>query len=353
MAQLQLSLLGGFHLQLPSGRAASLPTQKVQALLAYLALPLGQPHPRDKLAALLWGDAPDDRARQSLRHALAALRQGVAISDPPLLVEEARTVALSRTAVEVDVDAFERLVAAGTPEALARAHALYQGDFLAGLGVQEAPFEEWLVTQRERLRELAAEALSRLLAHQIAAGLLEAAIQSAVRLLGLDPTLEPVHRTLMRLYGRQGRRGAALRQYQRCVTALQHELGVEPDAETRQLYRELVSRAAPRSTSAGAATARESPAVPGVLADALMAETPLIGRRAELGTLSEALDAARDGRARLVAVLGEAGVGKTRLITELAAEAARTADVVSSDTATSRRACCRSVPGSMPSAPDR
>jgi DNA-binding SARP family transcriptional activator len=329
MAQLQLSLLGGFRLQLPSGRAASLPTQKVQALLAYLALPAGQPHPRDKLAALLWGDASDTRARQSLRHALAALRQGMPVVDSAVLLEEARTVALSRSAVEVDVDAFERLVAAGTPETLAGAAALYRGDFLAGLGVQEALFEEWLVTQRERLRELAGEALSRLLAHQVDAGMVDAAIQSAVRLVGLDPTLEAVHRTLMRLYARQGRRGAALRQYQRCVAALRHELGAEPEAETMQLYRELLPRTArPGAAAVPGALESEAAVVPGMPADALAAETPLIGRDAELRMLSAALDEARRGRGRLVTVLGEAGVGKSRLTIELAAEAARTAGVV-------------------------
>ena len=73
------------------------------------------------------------------------------------------------------------------------------------------------------------------------------AIQSALRLLALDPLQEPVHRTLMRLYMEAGRRGAALRQYQQCVSALGRELGVEPEAETKALYEEVLRQRAARS----------------------------------------------------------------------------------------------------------
>src|SRR5262249_58629303 len=66
------------------------------------------------------------------------------------------------------------------------------------------------------------------------------ALQTALRLLALDPLQEPVHRTLMRLYAELGRRGAALRQYQLCVSVLQRELRVEPEAATRQLYQEIL-----------------------------------------------------------------------------------------------------------------
>src|SRR3972149_6705697 len=116
----------------------------------------------------------------------------------------------------------------GTPEALDQAVALYHGDFLDGFDVKEAPFEEWLVSERERLRELALEALAKLLAHETQAGLTEQGIQTAVRLLALDPLQEAVHRSLMRLYARQGRRGAALRPYQVCLAGLQRGLGGEP-----------------------------------------------------------------------------------------------------------------------------
>src|SRR5438105_6971625 len=77
MTQLHLTLLGGFHARLQPGSAIALPTRKSQALLAYLALPLGRAHPRDKLAALLWGGIRDDSARASLRQALFAIRRAL------------------------------------------------------------------------------------------------------------------------------------------------------------------------------------------------------------------------------------------------------------------------------------
>src|SRR6266849_4876762 len=237
--KLSLTLLGGFQARLEPSAAVSLPTRKAQALLAYLALPPGRAHPRDKLAALLWGGIREESARASLRQALFALRKAVTSADLPILKIDGELVGLDPAAVDVDVAAFERAVAEATPGALEKAAALYQGDFLAGLTVDEAPFEEWLIGERERLRELALEGLAKLLAHQRSAGAAEAAIQTGLTLLGLDPLQEPAHRTLMRLYAEAGRRGAALRQYQACLAVLGRELGVEPEAETKQLYQEI------------------------------------------------------------------------------------------------------------------
>src|SRR5262245_44258068 len=153
-------------------------------------------------------------------------------------------MSLDPAAVEVDVVTFEREVAEATPQALEHAAELYRGDLLLGFNVNQPLFEEWLLAERERLREMALEALLRLLTYQTKAAGAERAIQTAVRLLGLDPLQETVHRTLMQLYARQGRRGAALKQYQVCVGVLQRELGTEPEAETKQLYQELLRRPA-------------------------------------------------------------------------------------------------------------
>jgi DNA-binding SARP family transcriptional activator len=181
----------------------------------------------------------EPQARRGLRQALFTLRKAVA-TEPPALLIEGESVALNPIAVDVDVAEFERGVAEDTPAALERATSLYRGELLEGLALQEAPFEEWLLAERERLRELALEALARLLVHQRTAGATEAALRTALRLIALDPLQEPVHRSLMRLYVKLGRRAAALRQYQVCVGALQRELGVEPEATTKQLYQEIL-----------------------------------------------------------------------------------------------------------------
>src|SRR5437762_1801027 len=162
---IRLVLLGGFHARRPSGDTLSLPTKKARALLAYLALRPGQSHPRDKLATLLWGDSATSQARTSLRQALAALRKALAAAAEALVVD-GRAVGLDPSRVEVDVGRFERLVADGAPAALEEAVALYRGDLLDGFDLAAPPFEEWLLAERERLRELALEALAKLLRHQ-------------------------------------------------------------------------------------------------------------------------------------------------------------------------------------------
>ena len=112
----------------------------------------------------------------------------------------------------------------------------------------------------------------------------------------------------MRLHVRQGRRAAALRQYQVCVEALRKELGIEPDAQTQRLYRDILQRQG-RQPAGSPAVAAPGP--------------PLIGRETELGRLRAWLRAASRGHGRLVLLTGEAGIGKSRLLQELAGVAAR------------------------------
>ena len=359
MGLVSFNLLGGFQARLGDGRGLPVPTAKAQALLAYLALPPGRAHPRDKLAALLWGDRRDAQARHSLRQALVALRKTLAGVRPPPLLIDGESVALDPAAVEVDATAFEQLVADGSPAALEEAAALYHGDLLAGLGVTEPTFEEWLLGERERLRELAIEALSKLLRHQSDAGAIEAAIQTAVRSLAFDPWQEAVHRALMRLYLRQGRRGMALKQYQLCVSILQRELSAEPEPETKQLYQEILQQrlpASPANEAPGASGTREpqpgaGPAQPERVAQFAapdvsagfptlrVPEAPVpqhtaaslldqlvqgrfVGRHRELAQLQRRWALAQEGH--LVLISGEPGVGKTRLADELIAHAQET-----------------------------
>ena len=316
MTRLSLTLLGGFQARLEPGSAIALPTRKSQALLAYLALPPGRAHPRDKLAALLWGGIREESSRASLRQALFAIRK--ALSDTAAVQQHGDALALEPGAVEVDAATFERLVHEGTPATLERAAALYQGDLLSGFVVDEAPFEEWLLGERERLRELALEALAKLLAHQRKAGASEATVQTALKLLTLDPLQEPVHRTLMRLYAERGRRGAALRQYQQCVSVLGRELGVEPEPDTKALYQEIL-RERPQHRVA----VSEGPTPPVERAAGTGTETTLIGRTDELARLRDALSGATAGAGQVIAILGEAGIGKSRLVAEVAADAAQ------------------------------
>src|SRR5262245_1987875 len=334
MDALELELLGGFRARTAAGALLPLSARKTQALLAFLAVPPGQSHPRNELAALLWSDLRQERSRGNLRQALARLRH--ILGDPTVMRLEGEEVALDPGRVVSDVQRFEACAAQGTPEALAEAARLYRGDFLAGLSLQEPPFEEWLLTQRERLRELALEAVARLLAHHRRGGHLELALESALQLLTLDPLQEPAHRALMRLYVQLGRRGAALRQYQVCTAVIERELRAQPEPETKALYQQILTERPTASVLIDRAAAPSVPAVPASTStpvvvtppsskslDMLAVDLPLVGREAELAQLTALLEAAWSGRGTIAAILGDPGVGKSRLAAEVALQAAR------------------------------
>jgi len=299
MARVRLRLLGGFDLR-TDGRPTHVATKKARALLAYLAMRQGELQARDKIAALLWGDMSDARARANVRQTWSLL--GKALPEGAL-ESEGGGLTLVRNALELDVAEFSQAATETSAPALVRAAETYAGDLLEGLAVEEAGFEEWLVGERERLRELALQALARLLAMQTREGDDARAIATALRLLHLDPLQESVHRALMRLYGRRGQRASGLRQYQRCVAVLQQELNTGPEEETKQLYQELLRMRAVEPQSAASWSSG----------------APLIGRQVEMAKLHGALDAIGSRtQGAFVLIRGEAGVGKTRLLEALA-----------------------------------
>ena len=318
--RLRLTLLGGFQASLAPAPAIAVPRRRAQGLLAYLGVHLGQPQPRDKLGTLLWPETDDQRSRQSLRQILTFLRGRLGEAAPALLRLEREGVALDPAAVDVDVARFEGLVAAGSMADLERAADLYGGDLLEGLRPISEPFEEWLMAERERLRELAIDAMSRLLDDQRRSEEHGRIVRTAGRLLTLDPLQEVVHCALMDAYAALGRRGSALRQYQICVDVLQRELGAQPDARTRATppypSRRLEPPRVCRVLAERAAAAGASPfsALRSGDVAARAAGPPLVGRGAELAVIARARQDAAGGRGRLVVIHGEAGVGKTQLI---------------------------------------
>ncbi len=238
MAGLRLNLLGGFEVRLASGEPLDIAAKKTRALLAYLALPAGRSHSRDKLVGLLWSDRADEQARNSLRQALTELTRALALVEPPPLVKRRDTLALDGGAVEVDALLLERLAASKDIGDLRRAAALYVADLLDGFDARDPVFEEWLRGERRRVRDLATTVLKKLLATETGPG----ALDIAQRLLAIDPLQEEAHRALMRLHAEAGETGAALRQYEQCRDLLKRELDVAPSLETETLYREIRQR---------------------------------------------------------------------------------------------------------------
>ncbi len=311
---LSLTLLGGCRGAFASGAPLVLRQRKPRALLAYLALSPGAPHPRERLATLLWDDVPDAQARQNLRQAIRVLRGGLARA-PAVLVVGPEALALDPCHVKVDVWEVERLAARQDGASLRTLLTLCGGELLQGLAVDSAPFVAWLGTERERLRVVVSSALGRLLRLESRTHPERAALVAG-RLLALDPCDEAAHRALMQLEARQGRASGVRRQYQACVAALAREVGAPPSTETRELYQRLagVERAsAPRAAQSERGHVGRRPA----------GAPTLVGRELELARLRALAREAAGGTLRMAFIVGEAGVGKSRLLSEVAAVVAR------------------------------
>lgn len=315
-AMLRLSLLGPPLVTL-DGRPVSFDTRKATALLAVLAVER-QPQPRDRLAALLWPDADATRARSALRRTLSV----TAAAAGEAVIAQRSVVALDGDKASSDFAEFEALLGAGDAGSLRSATALYRDDFLAGFSLRDAPeFEDWHDRTAQMYRRRLSTALGVLVEHDIDAHNLDRALVEAERWLALDPLHEPAHHALIRIHAWRGDRSAAMRQYRTCVRVLDVELGVEPLAETRELY-DAVRRdqlPPPRPT--------ESEATSVVPAREVRAAA-IVGRSAELETIGHALGRAAESHGGTVLITGATGSGKTTLLRLAAAQATATAVTV-------------------------
>ncbi len=312
-ASIRLYLLGGFRLENTAGEVLTIPLRKAEALFAYLAMAPGKTASREKLATLLWGESDQQRARQSLRQALFALSREFAQAEVSGLRMESQMVSLDPDAVWVDACEFQALAAHGGRLELARASACYRGPFLQDFNVDALDFDDWLLATRTRLEETALKVFVELLDHQEEAGDISAAIETAQAALRIDSYREDIHRRLMRLYMAKGMRSSALHQYRQCRDFLERELGVPPDEDTNALYKSILE--AGPSAAPDLVEPLEEPVPRPAPEPGRAAPTPVtVGREPELRLLNEQLGAARQGGCRLLAALGEAGVGKSHLL---------------------------------------
>jgi TolB-like protein len=236
----EIGLFGGWRVVLADGAEVRFPTRKAAALLAVLAVEPGSEHSRDALAAMLWPASGESQARASLRQTLAQLRKALGPAGPRI---EARQDRLRLNPEGLRVDTIELVAAAGSDvsgDSLERGLRCYRGEFLEGEGPLENPFDEWLRDRRQHYVELALRAIGRLLAEHVDAGRIEEGTALAERGLAIDPTRESIHRALMRLHLAAGRRGQAVRAYERCRDKLRERLGLSPGDETEELYRSIV-----------------------------------------------------------------------------------------------------------------
>lgn len=326
MARLSISLLGHFRAVLDGQPVTGFKSNRVRALLAYLATESDRPHPRETLAGLLWPDWSNREAISNLRYTLFNLRQTIGdhTADPPFLLVERDSLAFNPASDSwVDVQALAQLAQKdvtdpATMELMEQAVSLYQGSFLEGFSLEDSPaFDDWTLMMRERFARQISSILHSLATTYEQLGKYEPAQSYIWRQLELEPWDESANRQLMRLLALSGQRSAALEQYEDFRTLLKKELGVEPDEKTKIMYEQirdgkLIGAAAPyRVETSGLVVTqprfmdKEPPNM----------ETPVfVARENELARLEGFLSQALSGQGRVVFVTGEAGSGKTSLI---------------------------------------
>jgi DNA-binding SARP family transcriptional activator len=299
----------------------------------------------DELIEWLWPKLKPESARNSLWVAVSHLRR---VLEPASTARGDSTFVLTEPSgyrfeggerCKIDVDAFLDRVRAGEAaqrredwtaaiEAYVAAEALYRGEYLA-----QDPYEEWALPTRERLRETYLEMKIDLAACHLALGRYREAWHHAGQVLNRDPCRERASRLVMEAHYRQGEQDQALHAFERCRALLSEELGVDPLPETLALHQRILQTPA---------TPPRSP--PRAIPLALSLRLPFVGREPEWSLLSGVLQRVMDGRGQVVLVCGEPGIGKTRLLEELASlAAARGARVLTG--------CCYELEQNMAYAP--
>jgi DNA-binding SARP family transcriptional activator len=343
MGLLRLAVLGPpevFH----DGSRLTFSLRKAQALLLYLAVEGGM-HPRSKIATFLWPDSEPHDARNALRNALALLRSLLANASPAQhshLLSEHELLGLDPHApLELDLDVVQQawkqaqLFSTVSSEEQRAAlvaqwqHALslVRGPFLDGFWLrEETGFNEWVQQQQQQWQVRLQLLFDRLSSWHEAAGEREQAKAILNRWLALDPLAEEAYRRLMRVYLALGDATAAWQVYATCRARLAAELQVKPSADTVALAEHIRASAATRSAILSARPSTST--VVSTPSSELVA--PLVGRAAAFSQLVVRYQQARQGQPQAVLVVGEAGIGKTRLADEFVAWArAQGAEVLS------------------------
>ena len=320
---LRVSLLGE---QSITGAGTRVRSSRAVGLVALLAAHAGSPQPRQRIAGLFWPDSTDAQALTNLRRELHQLRQVLA-DDPSLVVTPTDLGWRDTTTCRVDLRVFDvertaalAAAAIGDDEGIlghaARAIAEYRGDLLPGV------YDDWVLEARSEVERHCVSLCDLLGEARARHGDLAGAVEVARRRIALEPLEEVGYRTLMRWQADLGDRAGAVNTYHHCASVLERELGVVPDPATRQAFQRLMARPDP--------VGEKPPADEPTAGRSGLAAAQLIGRSRELDQLHDLWRAAAAGSRGLAVVRGGAGVGKTRLVTEIAGRALLQGAVVAS-----------------------
>lgn len=300
---LEISLLGEIIIRLHDQPITRFRSQKEIALLAYLAH-TGRTHNREAVADLLWEARSTKQSLSNLRTALARLRKQVGDH----LVVTRKTVTVTPAVYDqTDSARFQAMLAGAGKERsvtavnlLAQGLELYSGEFMAGFSLPHAPrFNDWLVMEQERLRQIAIRGYRQLAGWQEEQGAFSAGGITAQQWVTWDPLDETAQRQLMRLLAFDGRVSEALGVYEKCRHLLQTELAIPPAPATTALYEAIQEGSL------------EPPVVsPTPLHNLPRALTPLFGRKKEITKLNNTL---LNPEYPLISITGIGGIGKTSL----------------------------------------
>jgi DNA-binding SARP family transcriptional activator len=295
----------------PRDLGGSRPKQVLEILLAAR----GHRVPTDRLADLLWGEQLPQNAAGSLQTFVSVLRRHL-VSDRErareLVITEPEAYRFASDLVDLDLDRFDELLerSAHEPTRLARRSLEQALGLVHGEVFEDEPYAEWAqglrITYQGRVLGAHLEAADAALAELDYAGALAHTEAGVAR----DPFSERAHRSAMLALYALGRQYEALEMYRGFRTRLDEELGLDPSAETRALESAILRRddihsLVPRPIR----PAREGPDQRSVR---------LLGRTSELEALERSVRLALDGSFGLLMIEGEAGLGKTRLLDELA-----------------------------------
>jgi DNA-binding SARP family transcriptional activator len=245
MPDLQIHLFGRFSVRSAAGTVIpGLDAARVQELFSFLLLSR-HTCPRESLADQLWGATSGLQARKALRQTLwqlqSALEHCLESTERIILVDPEWVSMNPAARVWLDVDEFERAQracqgVAGHDLSNEQAGKLQQAIELYGDGLLPGCYREWCLCERERLEQVYVALLDKLMRYAEAHQNYDGGLDYGERILRRDRARERTHRRMMRLYVLAGDRTGALRQYERCVSALREELDVAPALETRRLY---------------------------------------------------------------------------------------------------------------------
>lgn len=293
--------------------------RKVQILFRMLATTPDHRRSRDEVADILWPESTSDAGARNLRVVLHMLRRGLGSGEPSPVISEWGWIAFNPAHEwDIDLNRFERLTSQAGDDIvlLEEAAGFYRGEPLV-----EDRYEDWALPIRTRVQRTWRDLCLRLARRHREAGAADIAVRWLDRLMDTDPLDEEALRVLIGVLGALGRRTDALRRYAQFAERLKAEMDLTPAQETVETVEALkqhTERPDAAGFQGGVSPARPVPVTPHY---PLLRPGPLAGRKEELGRILWSLPPSAIEAPRLLAIRGDTGIGKTRLLAEVASRA--------------------------------